>query len=156
MAAILRKEDADQLGNKSIYESKMISLMVSKRGIARALAASHSTVIRELERNSLVIDRHDDYYTQAQKAQEASHQRRVSASKEKMRLENEAIRWYVEFHLKHAQWSPDFIAGKLTIMGYPISAEAIYHWINLELLTPAPNRPYSPAKRRGRNVHFMH
>lgn len=28
MAAILRKEDADRLGIKSIYESKMISLMV--------------------------------------------------------------------------------------------------------------------------------
>jgi IS30 family transposase len=87
---------------------------------------SHSTVIRELERNSLVIDRHDDYYTQAQKAQEATHQRRVSASKKKMRLKNETIRWYVEFHLKYVQWSPEIIAGKLTIMGYPISAEAIY------------------------------
>ena len=28
MAAILRNEDADRLGIKSIYESKMISLMV--------------------------------------------------------------------------------------------------------------------------------
>jgi IS30 family transposase len=79
-----------------------------------------------------VIGRHDDYYTQAQKAQEATHHRRVAASKKKMRLKSETIRWYAEFHLKHVQWSPETIAGKLTSMGLPISAEAIYQWINAE------------------------
>ena len=39
----------------------------------REIGVSHSTVIRELKRNSPVIGRHDDYYTQAQKAQEATH-----------------------------------------------------------------------------------
>jgi IS30 family transposase len=78
-----------------------------------------------------VLDRHD-YYTQAQKAPVAAHQRRVTASKQKMRLKTEEIRWYAEFHLRHAQWSPETIAGKLTAMGYPISAEAIYQWINHE------------------------
>ena len=92
----------------------------------------HSTVVRELRRTSKVFDRHDDYYTQAQKAQEAAHQRRVAASKQKMRLKTVEIRWYAEFHLRHAQWSPETIAGKLTAMGYPISAEAIYQWITHE------------------------
>ena len=125
-----RKLDKKQ--RNELYRLCRMSPKLSKRKIAQALGVSHSTVIRELERNSHVIGRHDDYYTQAQKAQEVTHQRRVSASKKKMRLKNETIRWYVEFHLKHAQWSPEIIAGKLTIMGYPISAEAIYQWINLE------------------------
>lgn len=105
---------------------------MSYRGVAREIGVSHSTVIRELKRNSHVIGRHDDYYTQAQKAQEVTHQRRVTASKRKMRLKTKEIRWYVEFHLKHPKWSPEIIAGKLTIMGQPISAEAIYQWINEE------------------------
>ena len=105
---------------------------MSYRGIAREIGVSHSTVIRELKRNSHVISRHDDYYTQAQKAQEATHQRRVTASKKKMRLKTKEILWYVEFHLKQPKWSPEIIAGRLTIMGQPISAEAIYQWINTE------------------------
>lgn len=123
----LSKEQRNQL-----YRLCRMSPKMSYRGMAREIGVSHSTVIRELKRNSPVIGRHDDYYTQAQKAQEATHQRRVTASKKKMRLKSETIRWYVEFHLKQAQWSPEIIAGKLTIMGYPISAEAIYQWINQE------------------------
>lgn len=115
-----------------LYRLCRMSPKMSIRGIARELGVSHSTIIRELERNREVIDRHDDYYTQAQKAQEATHQRRVAASKKKMRLKSEEIRWYTEFHLSKAQWSPEIIAGKLTLLGSPISAEAIYQWINTE------------------------
>lgn len=123
----LAKEDRVKL-----YRLSRMSPKLSLRGIAREVGVSHSTVIRELRRSSKVFERHDDYYTQAQKAQEAAHQRRVAASKEKMRLKTEEIRWYAEFHLHHVQWSPETIAGKLTAMGYPISAEAIYQWINHE------------------------
>lgn len=122
----------DKQKRNELYRLCRMSPRLSKRGIARAVGVSHSTVIRELKRNSHVIGRHDDYYTQAQKAQEAAHQRRVAASNNKMRLKTNEMRWYVEFHLKHAQWSPEIIAGKLTSMGQPLSTEAIYQWINSE------------------------
>lgn len=115
-----------------LYRLCRMSPKLSKRRVARELGVSHTTVIRELERSSCVIDGHQDYYTQAQKAQEAAHLRRVAASKGKMRLKTEEIRWYAEFHLRHVQWSPETIAGKLTAMGHPLSAEAIYQWINHE------------------------
>lgn len=120
---------ADRL---ELYRLNRMSPKLSLRGIARELGVCHSTVIRELRRSSKVFDRHDDYYTQAQKAQEAAHQRRVAASKQKMRLKTKEIRWYAEFHLRNVQWSPETIAGKLTFLGHPISAEAIYQWINHE------------------------
>jgi len=123
----LTKEERNRL-----YKLLRMSPKLSMRGIARELGRSHSTVIRELRRSSQVIDKHSDYYTQAQKAQEAAHQRRVTASKKKMRLKSETIRHYAELHLREAQWSPEIIAGKLTLMGYRISAEAIYQWINIE------------------------
>jgi IS30 family transposase len=79
-----------------------------------------------------VIGRHDDFYTQAQRAQEAAHARRVAASREKMRLKSKTIRHYVELHLREARWSPEIIAGRLTILGFKISDEAIYNFINIE------------------------
>lgn len=115
-----------------LYRLCRMSPKLSKRRVARELGVSHTTVIRELKCSSCVTDGHQDYYTQAQKAQEAAHLRRVTASKKKMRLKSEEIRWYAEFHLRHAQWSPEIIAGKLTMMGYKISAEAIYQWINID------------------------
>lgn len=48
-----------------------------------------------------------------------------------MRLKNDAIRNYVELHLRQTDWSPELIAGKLTRIGYAISAEAIYQYINV-------------------------
>ncbi len=115
-----------------LYRLRRMSPKLSIRGIARELGRDHSTVLRELKRSSQVIGKHDDYYTQAQKAQEATHQRRVAASKRKMRLKSETVRHYVDLHLREAQWSPEIIAGKLSIMGYKLSAEAIYQWIVIE------------------------
>lgn len=111
---------------------KMKRLNYSKRAIARELGRSHSTVLRELARNAGDVDSQQDYYTQAQQAQNATHRRRSAASKIKMRLKCEEIRNYAEIHLRHAMWSPETIAGKLTLLGYRISAEAIYQWINIE------------------------
>jgi IS30 family transposase len=42
------------------------------------------------------------------------------------------IQNYVELHLRAAQWSPETISGKLKRLGYHISAEAIYQYINTE------------------------
>lgn len=111
---------------------KMKRLGYGVRAIARELKRSHTTVMRELERNAGSVAPHEDYYTQARQAHEAAHQRRSDASKRKMRLKCREIRHYAEFHLSHAMWSPEIIAGNLTRLGYPISAEAIYQWINIE------------------------
>jgi IS30 family transposase len=49
-----------------------------------------------------------------------------------MRLKSPEIRNYVELHLRLAHWSPEVIAGRLRRLGYRISAEAIYQYINIE------------------------
>lgn len=110
----------------------MRRLHISLRAIARELNRSHSTILRELNRNRSAVDRNGDYYTQAQQAHEAAHLRRSKASKEKMRLKCLEIQHYTDLHLRLARWSPEIIAGKLTRLGYAISAEAIYQWINIE------------------------
>lgn len=107
-------------------------LRYSARRIGRELNRSHSTVLRELKRNASEIDKHGDYITRASQAQEATQQRRRTASSRKMRLKSESIRHYVELHLSAARWSPETIAGKLTLLGFSISYEAIYQFINEE------------------------
>ena len=111
---------------------KLKRLHYSMRAIARELERSHTTIMRELERSAEVVDLKEDYYTQALKAHEEAHRRRSEASRRKMRLKCKAIRHYTEIHLREARWSPETIAGALTRLGYPISAEAIYQWINIE------------------------
>jgi IS30 family transposase len=111
---------------------RMRRLGYSAHATARALCRSHSTILRELKRNASAIEPHADYYTHAQRAQELAHKRRSTASRRKMRLKCGAIRWSVEFHLVQAHWSPATIAGRLSLQGLKISAEAIYQYINLE------------------------
>ena len=111
---------------------RMRRFRYSARAIARELGRSHSTILRELKRNASAIDPQADYYTQAQKAHESAYRRRSAASKGKMRLKCPEIQNYVELHLKGAEWSPEIIAGRLGRLGYHISAEAIYQYINIE------------------------
>lgn len=125
-----RNEKLTKTERIRLYELKRLGY--SCRAIARELNRSHSTVLRELKRNAKAVDLHEDYITQAQQANEAAHNRRSSASKMKMRLKNPTIRHYTEFHLKQSHWSPEIIAGKLTSLGYKISAEAIYQFINID------------------------
>mgnify|MGYP006286827409 CR=1 FL=1 len=139
-----------------LYRLRRMSPKLSIREIAREAGVSHSTAIREFARSSKVYERHDDYYTQAQKAQEAAHQRRVAASKKKMRLKSESIQHYTELHLREAQWSPEIIAGKLTLLGYPISAEAIYQWINTERPDLKSCLLIAGRSRRRRRAHKGH
>lgn len=129
----------------------------SARKISRELGRSHSTILRELKRNASVIDPHADYYTWAQSTHEAAHQRRSAASKAKMRLKRQEIRNYVNLHLVAAQWSPQIISGRLKRLGYYISAEAIYQYINIErpdlkssLLIAGKSRRRRHAGRRHR------
>ena len=86
-----------------LYRLRRMSPKMSIRRIAKELGRSHSTVLRELERNSSILGRNEDYYTQAQQAHQAAHQRRVAASSGKMRLKSKTIRHYTELHLKEAQ-----------------------------------------------------
>jgi len=102
------------------------------RRIARELGRSASTISEELKRNGDVVDRNSDHIAQAHAANDAAHARRVAASRKKMRLKCPTIRHYVEIHLSEAAWSPEIIAGKLTLLGYTISDEAIYQFINVE------------------------
>ena len=111
---------------------KMKRLGYGARAIARELKRSHSTVVRELQRTKGIVNPHEDYITQGHQAHDAACRRRSEASRRKMRLKCPEIRHYAEFHLTHAMWSPEIIAGNLTRLGYPISAEAIYQWINIE------------------------
>jgi IS30 family transposase len=123
----LTKEDRLKL-----YRLRRLNPNLSLRFLGNELGVHHTTVMRELRRNKEVVGREPDYYAQAQVAHAATHQRRVAGSKKKMRLKSIEIQFYTEFHLKNCQWSPELIAGKLTSIGYPISREAIYQWINIE------------------------
>lgn len=134
----------------------MKRLRYSNRAIARELGRSHSTILRELKRNTSAFEPHYDYYTQAQKAHEAACERRSIASKRKMRLKSLEIRCYVELHLKCAQWSPETIAGRLTLLGYPVSAEAIYQFINMERPDLKSSLLIAGRSRRRRRIGKRH
>jgi len=109
----------------AVLKSKGYSL----REIARTLKRSPSTLSRELKRNAAPVN--TGYYL-AHKAQERSDKRK-HASHGRPRLKNDAIRRYVEEHLRRG-WSPELIAGRLSLE-HPrlsISYEAIYQWVYQE------------------------
>ena len=73
-----------------------------------------------------------------------------------MRLKDETIRHYVEFHLRQAHWAPEIIAGKLSSMGMPLSTQSIYNFIDAEgrhdlnaclLVRGRARRRRTPARR---------
>jgi transposase, IS30 family len=124
--------------NKKLVRSERLQIYKMKRlgygirEISRELERSHTTILREFKRNAEALDPLEDYINQANQAHAFAHKRRSAASQMKMRLKCPEIRWYVEFHLRHARWSPEIIGGKLTQLGYSISGEAIYQFINIE------------------------
>ncbi len=123
----------------------------SIRRIAKELGRSASTVSRELRRNARAVDRNTDYIEQAHAAQDAAHERRVAASKKRMRLKNELICDYVEKSIK-SHLSPELTAGRLKIdhPGYSISRESIYQYIIKERTELAGYLPNAGKKRRKR------
>lgn len=114
----------------SIY--KMLRLGYSFRQIGNELGRSHTTILREVRRNAPYVCKHSESSIKAFQATKASDERTKKARNSRIRLKNNFIRNYVELHLKQAKWSPETIAGKLTCLGYKISYEAIYQWINTE------------------------
>lgn len=114
---------------RNLYKMRRLGFGI--RSIAGELGRSPSTVSREFKRHGRVVDRSTDYIEQAHQAQAAWEARKSEASRRR-KLKSEEIRHYVELHLREARWTPKTIAGKLTMLGYPISAEAIYQFINIE------------------------
>lgn len=110
---------------------RMSRLGISIRGIGRELGRSHSTVSRELKRCNFKLYKNADYFEHTQRAQSLSEER-ISKGRRRDKLKSPIIRHFVELHLKEAQWTPEETAGKLSKLGYPISTESIYLWINNE------------------------
>lgn len=121
-----------QYSHISIEEREKIQLMIWKkqsvREIARSLKRSHSSIVRELKRNSPKVKKR---YT-PRKAHERALEKRKSRGR-KDRLKNETVRQYVVDHLKE-NWSPEQIAGRMKHDGIgSISYEAIYQYIYFQV-----------------------
>ena len=95
----------------------------SVRSIAKRLGRSHSSVVREINKN---IPPDQRRYTPrlAQERADGSRKRRGRED----RLKNERTRAYVLKCLKEG-WSPEQIAGTIHKIGETISHEAIYQYI---------------------------
>jgi IS30 family transposase len=114
-----------------ILLSKWKKLGYSIRLIAVNLGRAPSTISNELRRNKTAYESGEPFWVRGGAADELFRRRRSAASR-KMRLKSRVIRHFVELHLQEARWSPEIIAGRLSILGYKISAEAIYQFINVE------------------------
>lgn len=96
----------------------------SVRSIAERLGRSHSTIVREINKN--LPPQHWVYTPRL--ANERAQKKRKSRGRTD-RLKNETIRQYVVEHLKQ-RWSPEQIAGRMKLEGIGnISHEAIYQFV---------------------------
>lgn len=96
----------------------------SIRDIAKVIGRSHSSIIREINKNIPL-----QYKYTPRVANERALEKRKNRGR-KLRLKNYFIRRYVVDHLKEG-YSPEQIAGRLTLeyKEYKISHEAIYQYI---------------------------
>lgn len=100
----------------------------SVRSIARRLGRSHSSIVREINKNIPVAQRR---YT-PRLADERAQENRKSRGRTD-RLKNKTIREYVVDHLKQ-RWSPEQIAGRMKLDGIgDISHEAIYQFVYAQI-----------------------
>ena len=129
----------------------------SVRSIAKRLGRSHSSIVREINKN-LPPERRQ--YT-PRLANERAYEKRKSRGRTD-RLKNSEIRQYVVSHLKES-WSPEQIAGrmKIDLPHYAISHEAIYQFVYAQVyragygyLKPGKEdlRPYLRRKQKRRQV----
>lgn len=95
----------------------------SIRSIARRLARSHSSIVREINKNRPPSRLQ---YT-PRLAEERAKAKRSSRGRT-LRLKNTAVRGYVIEKLKKG-WSPEQIAGTIKEIGERISYEAIYQYV---------------------------
>lgn len=101
----------------------------SARQIGKEIGRPHSTIVRELKRNSPPI-RQGQYLPH--KAQERARLKKENSGR-RDRLKKPLIESYVKYHLKMG-WSPEQISGRLPLdyAGSFISHEAIYQYIYQE------------------------
>ena len=126
----------------------------SVRSIAKRLGRSHSTIVREVNKN--LPPQHRVYTPRL--ADERAQKKRKSRGRAE-RLKSETIRQYVISHLKE-RWSPEQIAGRMKLEGIgSISPEAIYQFIYAQLSYGKPKRgkedlrPYLRRKQKKRQHH---
>jgi IS30 family transposase len=99
----------------------------SIRAIAESLGRSPSSVSREIKRNTPPLNKVKYRGNRAQRR--AEDRSRHSHAKE--RLANPLVEAYVENHLIHDGWTPEYIAGRLSL-DFPqlkTNYESIYLWI---------------------------
>ena len=126
----------------------------SIRSIAKRLGRSHSSIVREINKN---LPPEHFLYT-PRLANERAQKKRKSRGRTD-RLKNETIRQYVVDHLKR-RWSPEQVAGRMKLDGIgSISPEAIYQFIYAQLSYGKPRRgkedlrPYLRHKQKKRQHH---
>jgi IS30 family transposase len=129
----------------------------SVRSIARRLERSHSSIVREINKN--VPPEQRRYAPRL--ANERAQAKRKSRGRTD-RLKNETIRQYVVSHLKQ-RWSPEQIAGRMKLESIgSISHEAIYQFVYAQIhrngygyIRPGKEdlRPYLRRKQRRRHHH---
>lgn len=115
---------------------------VSSRQIAHELGRNHSTVLREIQRNSSASEQDAPLgYSPARAAQRAKQRRQESKY---AKLEDLSLQRWVIRHLTRG-WSPEQIAGRLKRQAphAAVSYEAIYQFI------------YSPQQRSLRLWEFL-
>lgn len=100
----------------------------SVRSIARRLGRSHSSIVREIERNkSPVKERYNPRIAHDRALKQRKSRGRVE------RLKNERVRSYVIERLKQ-RWSPEQIAGRIgDDLKESISHEAVYQFIYAQI-----------------------
>lgn len=128
----MSKNIAKQVGI-TFYERQLIEVRIRGkwgiRRIARYLCRPHSTIVREIGRNS----RSDGKYL-ALYAQNKAESRRSKTNK-RILNENVYLRRYVIRSIRDDQLSPDQVSGRLAVapppelVGVTISHESIYQWI---------------------------
>ncbi len=126
----------------------------SIRSIAKRLGRSHSSIVREVNKN---LPPEHFLYT-PRLANERAQKKRKSRGRTD-RLKTETIRRYVIDHLKE-RWSPEQIAGRMKLEGIgSISPEAIYQFIYAQLSYGKPKRgkedlrSYLRRKQKRRQHH---
>lgn len=116
----------------TLFERERIIALVqmgkSHREIGRLLYRNHTTISREIKRNSHAVT---DMIGYVAPCAHKAYKERKRISGQRLRLKNTVIRNFVEEHLKNG-WSPEQIAGLLRRQKYQISHEAIYQYVYSE------------------------
>jgi IS30 family transposase len=126
-----------------------LSQGISLRKIAAELGRSHSTVVREVRRNSVV----NVGYLPDRANGLAGERNYLKPCKLDV---NDKLKEYVFDKLINCHWSPEQIAGRMKLEknGFYICKEAIYQYIYSPKVIEAKLYQYLPKKKRKRTSRF--